>query len=116
MPIYDKNDVLLTEIVSSATAKPDVIEIVNRTLDGSYHIQTIGSNGTKVDVIAYMDHANKLLLDAIKSTGNTIKVVFDGRYYVGLIEGELTWNRLANQDAPMFGTQFNLLVTSQGVI
>jgi len=116
MPIYDKNSVLLTEIVSSATYKPDVIEIVNRTLDGSYHIQTIGSAGGKVDVIAYFDHVNKLLLDTIKSTGDTIRVIFDGRYYVGLIEGELSWNRLGNQDDPIFGTQFNLLVTSQGVI
>ena len=116
MSIYDKNNEVLTEIVSSATSKPDVIEIINRTFDGSYNVQTIGESGTKLDVIAYFTSSKKLLLDAIKRSSDTIKVTFDGRYYIGIIEGEISWDRLANQDAPLFGIQFTLLVESEGVL
>jgi len=116
MPIYNKNNELITEVVSSATSKPDVIEIVNRTLDGSYHIQTIGTAGIKVDVIAYFTSNGKQILDGIKKVSDKIKVVFDGQYYIGLIDGELTWNRIPNQSDTWFGTQFTLLVESEGVV
>jgi hypothetical protein len=116
MAIYDKNNVLITEVVSSATANPDVIEITNRLLDGSYHVQTIGTYGTKVDVVAYFTVAQKLVLDGIKRTSDLIKVVFDGKYYIGLIEGELKWNRYPNDSELWFGTQFILLVESEGVV
>lgn len=116
MPIYDSNNEVLTEIVSSATSKPDVIEIVNRDFDGGYHVQTIGESGTKLDVVAYFTKSKKLLVDAIKRTSSNIKVTFDGRYYIGVIEGELSWSRIANQDDPYFGLQFTLLVETEGVL
>ena len=116
MSIYDKNNTLITEIVASAVSKPDVVEIVNRTLDGSYHVQTIGTKGTKLDVTAYFTKSNKLVMDSIKANGDTIKVTYDGAWYTGLIEGELSWERLVNQSDAMFATQIVLLVTSQGVI
>ena len=116
MAIYDKYNTLITPIVSSATSAPDVVEIINRTFDGTYHVQTIGTAGTKVDVITYCTKSQKAVLDNIKRTSDTIKVVFDGYYYIGLIEDSLSWNRLPNQDVPYYGTQFTLLVTSQGVI
>lgn len=115
MAIYDKNNSLLTEVVSSATSKPDVIEIVNRSLDGAYHVQTIGTAGTKVDVVAYFTKAQKALFDEIKRTSDSIKVVFDGQYYIGVIEGELSWNRYPNQGDVWFGTEFTLMVESEGV-
>ncbi len=37
MALYDVNDVLITQGVSKALPSPDVIEVVNRTLDGKYH-------------------------------------------------------------------------------
>jgi len=115
MAIYDKNNVIITEVVSSAISKPDVIEIINRAFDGSYHIQSIGESGTKLDVIAYFEVGQKLIFDAIKRSMDSIKVIFDGRYYIGCIEGELSWSRLANDGAPWFGVQFTLLVESEGV-
>jgi len=116
MPIYDKNNELITEVVSSATSSTDVVEVMNRTLDGKYHVQTIGTAGTKVDVIAYFTPEKKIVMDDIKRISDLIKVVFDGNYYIGFISGELSWNRLGNQATPWFGAQFTLLVESEGVV
>ena len=44
--IYDKDDVLITNLVDTALSYPDIIEVKNRTLDGKWHIQTIGAGAT----------------------------------------------------------------------
>jgi len=116
MPIYDKNDNVLTPAVASALSRPDVIEIKNRTLDGKYHVQSIGEAGTLLDVTAHLTMAEKLVFDGIKRTMDLIKVVFDGRYYLGLIDGELSYERLINTWDPMFTVNFTLMVDEEGVV
>lgn len=116
MAIYkNSTNELITEVVSSATSFPDVIQITNRTLDGAYHVQSIGEAGTKVDVVAYFQAAGRALLDTAKRECDEIKVIFDGFYYIGLIDGELKWSRLPNQGDLWYAAQFTLLATSEGV-
>jgi len=116
MPIYDENDVLITQGVSMALSHPDVIEIKNRTLDGKYHVQTIGTAGTLLDVEASFTHAQKLIFETIKRASGEIKVVFDGRYYIGVIDGQPSLSRIPNVDFPMFGGSFTLMVNEEGVV
>jgi len=116
MPIYDKNNNVLTPAVGSAVSRPDVIEIKNRLLDGSYHVQAIGDAGTLLDVVAHLTKAEKLVFDNIKRIMDPIRVTFDGRYYVGVIDGELSYERLINTWDPMFTVTFTLLVDEEGVV
>ena len=116
MPIYDVNNTLITKAVGSAISRPDVILIKNRTLDGKYHIQSIGQGATVVDVEAHLTMAQKLTFDAIKKTVGTIKVEFDGRYYIGVVDGDPNYTRLASTSGPMFAISFTLLVQSEGVV
>ena len=114
--IYDVNNTIVTKAVQSALSHPDVLEIKNRTLDGKWHIQTIGSGGTILDVTAHFTMAEKLVFDTIKKNTATIKVVFDGRYYNGIIDGDLSYERIPSADKPMFTSSFTLLVQSEGVV
>lgn len=116
MPIYDSNNTIITKAVRSALSRPDVIMIKNRTLDGKYHIQSIGQGGTMVDVEANFTMSEKMVFDNLKRTVSMIKVTFDGRYYTGVIDGEPNYNRIASTSGPMFTVTFTLLVQSEGVV
>ena len=114
--IYDKNDVLITKLVDSAVASPDVIEVKNRTLGGAWHIQTIGTAAWILNVKANLKLNEKDWLDSVKSTSDTLKVIFDGKYYVGLIDGKVDYNRRKFTEYPMFEVTFTMLVREKGDI
>lgn len=116
MPIYNDSDVVITNGVESAVSRPDTIEIKNRTLDGLYHIQTIGTGGTLLDVTAHFTMAEKVLFDAIKRESESLKVEFDGFYYVGLIDGAPSYSRIRSAEAPMFTITFVLAVLEEGEV
>lgn len=116
MPIYNAANSVLTERVQNAFSRPDTIEFKSRTLNGKYHVQTIGTAGVMADVIAHFTMAQKLVFDNIKKTAATIKVVFDNRYYVGIIDGPITWNRAGSSGPPLFVASFVLLVDTEGEV
>ena len=113
--LYDKYNNLITKLVDSAVSTPDVIEIKNRTLDGKYHIQTIGTSATTLQVQVALTKDQKKIVDDIKRTSDLIKVVFDGEYFIGVIDGKLDPERLKFPDGPMFKMSFTLLVSEEGV-
>lgn len=112
MPIYDADNNLIIKAVFKALSKPDTVEVKNRTLDGNYHIQTTGLGGTTVDVTAYLDPSEKLVLDNIKRRSGIITVVFSGDSYTGVIDGGLSYDRLPASNALMYSVSFTLLVQS----
>ena len=115
MPVYDNNNTLITKRVESAISRPDVVEIQNRTLDGQYHIQTIGTGATVLDATAHFTMPQKILLDTLKKTFTPLKVVFDGRYYAGPISGEIKYNRTPSPSGTIFTATFLLLIQTEGV-
>lgn len=112
--LYDKNNVLITKLVDSAVASPDIIEVKNRTLDGQWHIQQIGSGATVLKVKASLKLNEKDQLDAIKRASDLVKVIFDGKYYVGLIDGIPDYDRRKFPTGPMFVASFTVLVREEG--
>lgn len=115
-PIYDEDDILITEAVQSALSTPDMILIKNRTLDGKYHVQSIGSGTSTVEVVAHFTKAEKLVFDEIYRTSGTITVVFDGRWYEGFIDEGPSAERLPNQDEAMFTISFTLVLIDEGEV
>lgn len=116
MPIYKQDGTLITNIVQTAISRPDVVKIKNRTLDGKWNIQTIGTGATLLDVGAYFTYEEKTLFDNANRNGALIKVVFDGVSYTGVIDGEVNMFRIPSDKDPMFGANFVLLVLSEGVV
>lgn len=112
--IYDKSDNLITKLVDTALSYPDIIEVKNRTLDGQWHIQTIGTGATLLSVKAHLKLNEKNILDNIKRNTDSLKVIFDGKYYVGLIDGKVDYERRKFAEYPMFDASFTLLVREEG--
>lgn len=112
--IYDKNDILITNLVDTALSYPDIIEVKNRTLDGKWHIQTIGEGATVLSVSCNLSLDEKNIMDSIHRTKDLFKVIFDGKYYIGTLDGKPEYERLKFADRPMFGTSFSMLVREEG--
>ena len=112
--IYDNNNNLITPLVDNALSYPDVIEVKNRTLDGQWHIQTIGTGATLLNVQASLKLNEKNILDAIKRNTDMVKVIFDNKYYVGIIDGKIDYERGKFVEHPMFNASFTLLVQGEG--
>ena len=49
-------------------------------------------------------------MDGIKRTTDLVKVIFDGRYYIGIISGKIDPERRKFADYPIFNVSFELLV------
>lgn len=113
--IYDKENNLISPLVETALPRLDIIEIKNKTLDGQWHIQTIGTPAKILEVTFAATLSQKKTLDLIKSTNDQIKVIFDGDYYIGLIDEPINYSRQAFPTGPMFKGSFKLLVLSEGV-
>lgn len=113
--IYDKNSNLITYLVETALLRLDTIEIKNKTLDGQWHIQTIGTSAMILDVTAHLTLSEKRTLDLIKSSNDQLNVRFDGESFIGIIDGQPSYDRQAFPIGPMFKVTFNLLVLSKGV-
>jgi hypothetical protein len=112
--LYTKNDVLITRLIDTAVSYPDVIEVKNRTLDGQWHIQSIGTSATVLSVKAHLRLQEKDVLDTIKRNSDVLKVIFDGKYYIGLIDGKVDYERRKFTEHPMFGASFTVLVREEG--
>lgn len=114
--LYDDDDILITNLVQSAISKPDFEEIKHRTLDGSWHIQTIGTAGTILEVKVNLTLADKEKIDSAKRTTTPLKVIFDGKWYKGIIDGEINYDRRPFAEYPIFPADFVILINEEGVV
>jgi len=114
--IYDSDDILITKAIQSAFTKTDLKEIKNKTLDGQWHIQTVGTAGITLSVTAKLKLEEKDILDAHKKISAPLKVIFDGKWYTGIIDDEIDYSRESYSEHPMFPTEFTLLVNDEGVV
>jgi hypothetical protein len=116
MSLYDSNNILITHLMTKAMPISESILIKNKTLDGQWHVQTIGSEATSLNVIVNLTLPEKIILDGIKSITGDIKVIFDGFWYIGIISNNIDYDRTKYTSGPMFQATFTMLVSSKGVI
>lgn len=106
----------LTPNIRTAMSRPDVVEVKNRTLDGQWHVQTIGDGATVLDVETTFTMEQKIIFDDLKKKMVPIKIIFDGFYYEGVVEGVPGYQRTKYTTGPMFSVSFVLLVNNEGVV
>jgi len=116
MGLYTKDNVLITELVNSALSKNELIEIKNKTLDGQWHVQMIGSSATTLEVKANLSMDERIIFDDLKAQLAEVKVVFDNFWYMGVVDGSIEYIRTKFTNGPMFETTFTILVNSKGAV
>ena len=110
---------MITPIVRSALSKPEVREVENYTLDGQYHLQTIGTGGSIVDVVAHCTLEQKLLFEQVFRNKSPITVTFDGQWWTGIAARQLQWYfdfNYSDEVGSIYTAQFTLLVQTEGAV
>jgi len=112
--LYKIDNTLISSIIASVIPGYDTIKVLNRLLDGSFHVQVIG-NGARIvninTISVYEDSKN--LIDTYESTATPVKVVLDSKYYIGFIKESPNWTRIK---AGLYQTSIVLIVSEEGYI
>jgi hypothetical protein len=112
--LYDSNDTLITDRVSSVMPGYDVIKVTNRLLDGSYHVQTIGTAARIVTAtFTVTSETTKDTVDLADAQATLLKVTGSSKYYTGIIKDTPSWDRLA---PGIYRTTITLLVSEEGAV
>ena len=111
--LYDQNNQLITDIVTDIIPRPDTVQIEHRTLDGQYHIQTIGTSATIVEVSCVVNITGKRTIDQICAIGAPVKIIEADKYYIGVIRGVPDVEHLKPSN---YRIDFTMLVQSEGAI
>lgn len=74
--------------------KYETIQKINKLLDGSYHIQTIGEplKYLEFTVIARESQAEKI--NQLESIGEPVKIIDSQRLFIGYLGNKVDWKRL----------------------
>lgn len=110
--LYDIYDSIITPYVN-VIPKSDVVKIENRLLDGSFHIQTIGDAASLLKVtLQARDETVRERVCLAETTGEEVKIIYNSKYWKGLIRDTLDWDKTAG----VFSTSFEFLVTDTGLL
>lgn len=96
------------------------IQIKNKLLDGSYHIQTIGDPLKYITFEILSNHEQVNKINTAEYKGEELKLVVDDRYYIGMLNNELDWNRITIRHKDSENTHYTssvrLNVTEEGTV
>lgn len=72
----------------------DTIQVKNKLLDGSYHIQTIGEPLKYITFEILSNHNQVDLLNQAEYKGEELRLIIDDKFYVGMLDSKAEWTRL----------------------
>lgn len=114
--LYDKNNSLISNLIHSAILNPDIIKVRNKLLDGTYHIQSVGKRVNEINIICYVDKIGKEKMDNLYVTDEPIKLVKEGKFYIGLIFEKSKWEVFSKGTKGLYQTSFKMVVHEEGSI
>ena len=94
--------------------------VKNKLLDGTYHIQTIGTplKYFTFEILSNEDQVNHI--NSGEANGEDFKLIIDDKYYIGKLENEPDWNRLGKRYKDVidrsFTTSMIFIVSEEGSI
>ena len=92
---------------------------VNRLLDGSYHVQIIGSPLKSIEgtIISSLNQAN--ILNQLIDQGELLVFIFMDKKYLGYIDEDINWKRVSfaygNKDKSYFEGKMKMVVIEEVV-
>jgi hypothetical protein len=110
--LYSATNDLITRYVN-VVPKKDTIKVENRLLDGTFHVQTIGTSADLLDVkLQAVSESVRARIDTAEATAEEVRIVFDNMYWEGIIRAPLSWEKVAG----VFSTSFEFLVIRTGTL
>lgn len=89
-----EGETLSIGIRSLSPIKYDSVQVKNRLLDGSYHVQTIGSPQKYFEFEILSNHKQVDILNFAETIGEKLKLIVDDKFYIGYIDEEMDWKRM----------------------
>lgn len=114
--LYDIEDNLISDLINTAILEPEIIKIKNKLLDGTYHIQSIGSALTIIGITCYVKKTNKEKIDDLYINDEPVKLTKEGKYYIGLISDKPVWSVFTKGTYGLYETKFKIAVSEEGSI
>ena len=111
--LYTTDGTIITERVTSVIPDYDTIKVVNRLLDGSFHVQTIGQGARICNVALMASETGKETIDIYESTATPVKVTGSGKSYTGIIKDAPDWSLLKPN---LYKASIVLLVSEEGSV
>jgi len=104
--IYADGDLITPDILDVLPSKA-THKVTNQLLDGSWHVQTIGSPATRVKVSLVTDWQGMETLNVLESTGGLVQVVTEdpANDWTGIIEAPPSWRK----SGKLYFGEFSLL-------
>ena len=79
--LYSATNDLITRYVN-VVPKKDTIKVENRLLDGTFHVQTIGTSADLLDVkLQAVNETVRARVDTAKATAEEVRIVFGNTYW-----------------------------------
>lgn len=93
-------------------------KIKNKLLDGTMHIQTVGDPLSLVSFTIVADGYNMKLINQMDFIGQDIKVFYDNKFYVGLIDSLSNWQEqmFGEVDTRLYSATITIVVSGDGTI
>lgn len=88
------NDKLSKGIKDLSPIQYESIQVKNKLLDGSYHIQTIGDPASYIEFVILSNHNQVATISQAQAIGEALKLIVDDKYYIGLLDDRPQWKRI----------------------
>lgn len=92
---------------------------VNRLLDGSYHVQIIGSPLRSMDAAIVASHSQAEILNLLADQGTPLLLRFINKKYMVFIEDAVQWKRInyafGNKDKSFFEGHIRMIIKEEVV-
>lgn len=90
----DRTGALLSDRVTLAKPIQSTIEVQNRLLDGSWHVQTIGDPALSFELEIIITANRRAELDTLAARKTTLRLERHGEIHLGIISGTIDWEQL----------------------
>lgn len=116
LKLKDSSDIIITEEITDYLISEDPLIIKNRLLDGTYHVQTIGSSVKKNNLTIKVNEAGKLKIDEAFAECKPLKFETNDKYYIGTIDSKPSYSYLKRENSPQYSIDFSMNITTEGLL
>ena len=103
--------VTLTSHIRGVTVTPEPLRVENTLLDGSYHVQTIGTSPKRATVDIGATRSEMDNINSYFANSTSVRCEYLTKYLVGKIAAPPSWTRSAYE---YFETSLSILVNEEG--